>query len=373
MVCNKSEQFIQNVLGGLVSEKVEVHISDIRSFRQCRRKWYWSSRLGKNLEPAIPYAPFFTGKAIHAALEFYYVDNVRPEDTIDKYLDSEQEYLDRLAGLWPLERKKLDDEIHTVRMLIDHYFLWQENDDLSYSDKNLEFIEMERAWEFPIEIPLRSGEKIDAILAGRFDGFCRHMPSNRYFVFETKTARSVESFSHTLATDQQCTLYQYAAERTYDVPVAGTLFNIMSKSEPKYPTLTKTGRMSKNKRISTTWFYYVRALRETLGLSNAEIRKGYGDILAELRKHTTKFFKRLPIERSSHQMDSALEGLLETASEMLDPNTKLYASPSWMNCNFCLFKGPCIAKDMGGNYESLLQHEFNLRTGHESMRQENNE
>jgi len=356
-----------------VSDKVEIHISDIRTFRQCRRKWHWSSRLGRNLEPAIPYAPFFTGKAIHAALEFYYVQGVRPEDTIDKYLENEEGYLEQLDALWPLERKKLDEEIHKVRMLIDHYFLWQKYDDLTYADRNLEFIEMERKWEVPIQIPLRTGETVDAVLAGRFDGYCRHKPTNRYFIFETKTARAVESFAHTLTTDQQCTLYQWAAERTYDVPIAGTLFNIMSKSEPKYPELTKSGRMSKNKRISTTWFYYVRALRETLGLSDAEIRKEYGDVLTHLRSNTNKFFMRIPIERSKHQMDSAIEGLLQTAAEMLDPNTSLYAAPSWMNCNFCLFKGPCITKDMGGNYEVLLEHEFNLRTGHESMRSNNDD
>lgn len=353
-----------------MTEKVEIHISDVRSFRQCRRKWSWSSRLGKNLEPAIPYAPFFTGKAIHAALEFFYEGSTRPEDTIDAYLANEETYLERLDNLWPMERKKLDDEIHKVRYLIDHYFLWQENDTLAYSDRNLEFIEMERGWEVPIEIPV--GEKrVSGILAGRFDGYCRHKPTNRYYVFETKTARSVDSFARTLATDQQCTLYQWAAEKTYDVPITGTLFNIMSKSQPKRPGLTKTGKMSKNKRINTTWFYYVRALREDLGLSDAEIKSQYGEFLTELRKGTGKFFRRHPIERSEIQMDSAVSGLIQTASEMLNPDTPLYAAPSWMNCNFCLFKGPCIAKDMGGNYEELLKHEFNLREGHESMRKDN--
>lgn len=353
-----------------MTEKVEIHISDVRSFRQCRRKWDWSSRLGRNLEPAIPYAPFFTGKAIHAALEFFYEGSTRPEDTIDEYLANEEEYLERLDSLWPMERKKLDDEIHKVRSLIDHYFLWQENDELAYSDKNLEFIEMERKWEVPIDIPV-AGKTVPAILAGRFDGYCRHKPTNRYYVFETKTARSVDSFMHTLATDQQCTLYQWAANREYDVPIAGTIFNIMSKSQPKRPELTKAGRMSKNKRISTSWFYYVRALREDLGLTNAEIEADYGDFLTELKKNTTsKFFRRHPVERNKHQMDAAVSGLIETASEMLNPETKRYAAPSWMNCNFCLFKGPCIAKDMGGNYDQLLEHEFNLREGHESMRKE---
>lgn len=353
-----------------MTEKVEIHISDIRSFRSCRRKWHWSSRLGRNLEPAIPYAPFFTGKAIHAALEFYYVDKVRPEDTIDEYLSTEEEYLARLDNLWPMERKKLDDEIHKVRSLIDHYFLWQENDELAYADRNLEFLEMERKWEVPIDIPV-AGKTVHAILAGRFDGYIRHKPTGRHYVFETKTARSVDSFTHTIATDQQCTLYQWGAGKVYDdVPITGTLFNIMSKSQPKRADITKNGKMSRNKRISTTWFHYVRALREDLGLDDAQIKADYGEFLTVLKQNTGKFFRRHPVERSKHQMEAAVSGLIETASEMLDPDIPLYASPSWMNCNFCLFKGPCIAKDMGGNYNQLLEHEFNLREGHESMRKD---
>ena len=108
-------------------------------------------------------------------------------------------------------------------------------------------------------------------------------------------------------------------------------------------------------------------------MSDEEIGKHYGDILTELKGNTQKFFYRYPITRNRHQMDECVEELLQTASEMVSEDTSLYRSPGWMNCNFCLFRGPCIAKSSGGNYEALLEHEFNLRTGHESMRSDDEE
>jgi hypothetical protein len=324
--------------------------------------------LGRNLEPAIPYPPFFTGKAVHAALEYHYVQKVRPEDTLDTYLANEEEYLERVEKLWPQERSMLDEEIFKVRHVLDHYFLWQENDETTYADQNIEYIEMERKWEVPMDIEV-AGKTVPTLFAGRFDGYCKHVPSGRYFIFEAKTARSVDSFLKTLATDEQGTFYLWAAQRTYEEPVAGVLFNIMSKTLPKYPEVTKTGRVSRNKKQATTWFYYVRALRELIpGITDTEIGDYYGAFLTELREKTSKFFIRYPIYRNKHQLDSCVEGIKQTASEMLNPATHHYASPSWISCNMCLFKGPCIAKDSGGNYEELLKHEYNLRTGHESMR-----
>ena len=352
-----------------MSEVPEIHISDIRTFRQCRRRWAWSSRLGRNLEPAIPYAPFFTGKAVHAALEYFYVQGIRPEDTLDHYLANEEEYLERVGTLWPQERETLDAEIFTVRQLLDHYFLWQENDDTNYSDKNLEYIDMEIKWEIPVTLEV-DGRKMDTIFAGRFDGYCKHKPTGRYFIFETKTARSIDAFTKTLVTDEQSTFYLWASQQFYpDHPTAGVLFNIMSKSLPKWPEVTKTGRMSKNMKQASTWFFYVRALREQFpGITDTQIRDEYGAFLTDLRAKTKNYFLRYPISRSEYQMNMCVEGIKQTAREMLSNETPLYPSPSWMNCNFCLFKGPCIAMNAGGNYEELLQHEFNLRTGHESMR-----
>lgn len=38
--------------------KQAIHISDLKSFIECRRKWDWSSLMRQGLERVAPYAPF---------------------------------------------------------------------------------------------------------------------------------------------------------------------------------------------------------------------------------------------------------------------------------------------------------------------------
>jgi hypothetical protein len=359
-----------------------IHISDVRTFRSCRRKWSWSSPLQGNLEPVVPYLPFFTGKALHAALEYYYRDGIPFEDTVDTYLASEEANMTEITTLWPSEQSALEEQIDLIRDLINHYAMWQRQDKRKYSDSNLEFISLEMPFELPLPIPkgvihptlgIPSNEHGHPTIkvAGRLDGIVRHRITGDYWIWETKTTRSISELTESLANDEQSALYMWAAERVMRVPIKGVLYNMLRKKAPAEPKILQSGAFSQAKNVDTTSYYYLDAIKRAFpDWSNETIIDEYGEILNILLDNDGKFFSRFPLYHSATEVTSTLENIYYTAMEMVNPNLPLYPAPSWLNCNFCFFKSPCLAKNAGSDYTVLLDEEYQVKTHNISLRPE---
>lgn len=344
---------------------MEIHVSDLKSYRACRRKWDWSSRLRKNLEPSMPYEPFFIGKAVHAALEFFYRDDMPFEESLDEYLETEWHSLEKLGELWPLELQALEESIKEIRKMLLHYRMWAASDSKPYADKNLEFLDMEVSFELPFPgLPKHT-------YAGRFDGLVRNTQTGEHWIFETKTSRSPESYIETLANDEQARLYLWAANQILDYPVVGVLYNFLGKRTPRNPKVLKSGMLSKNKRVSTSaaW-YYSAAIAHHPNWTRNQINRQYGDILEKLAAKESRFFLRYPLRVAEAEITNLLKAVRKVAIEMTDPDIPVYPAPHWLACKSCLFRGPCLTMNAGGDYQALLDVEFQLRTGHESMRKE---
>lgn len=348
-----------------------IHISDIRTFRSCRRKWSFASPLKANLEPTVPYLPFFTGKAFHAALEFYYRDGIPFSDTVDKYLEVEKEAME--SDLWDSERDALDEQIEMLRDIIFHYSLWQAQDTRKYSDRNLEFVSLES--EFDIPMPMPNGQDHPTLrLGGRLDGIVKHKETGQMWIWETKTSRSISELTKSLMNDEQLGVYMYAARKALGIPVVGVLYNIVRKKSPTEPKILANGGLSKAKNIDTTSYHYLSCIKnEFPDWSNETIMDEYGDILASLLENDSKYFSRYPVYRSDVELKMLMENIYYTALEMVDPNLPLYPSPSWVSCNFCSFRSPCLAMNAGSDYKVLLDAEYKERTHNISMRPEGEE
>lgn len=346
-----------------------IHISDVRTFRQCRRKWVWSSPTRANLEPIVPYVPFFTGRAVHAALEFYYRDHIPMQETVDKYLASEDVNMEQIGALWPQEKVAFDTQVQLIRDILAHYAHWQLQDNKIYSDRNLEFVALETPFDIPMPtLALNPSRTIR--LEGRFDGLVKHIPTGEYWIWETKTTRSVTELTRSLANDEQCGTYMYAASQMLGVPIVGVLYNIIRKKAPTRPSVISGGGLSKNKNVDTTDFAYKD---EILALypdwTEETMQMMYGDILEKLHENESSFFLRWPVHRSKFEIDQLMQGIYQTAKEMIKPQTAVYPAPSWMNCNFCQFRAPCLAMNSGSDYELLLREEYQNRVAALSMRQ----
>lgn len=345
-----------------------IHISDIRSFRSCRRKWDWSSGMRNNLEPSIPYAPFFVGRAVHYALENYYGPaHVDIWESLEKYLANET----KIAGtMWKQEIDKWDESVTLISELLQHYQLWIQVDTSAYRDDTLEFMDLEVPFNVPMYHPETGLEDENIRLEGRFDGIVLHKPTNTFWIWECKTARSIGELVKSLENDEQAGAYIYAAQQIKDIEIKGVLYNILRKKAPAHPRVLNTGFLSQTKSADLTPFSFAADARKAHPDADwAFIEQYYGSYIYSMSIGNNGFFARYPIQRSQFEVKQLVDNLYWTALEMVDPNTKIYPSPTFIQCNFCPFRAPCLTKNRGGDYEALLEAEYQLRTKAESLRE----
>lgn len=350
--------------------KYEVHISDLRAFKSCRRQWNWSSPLGENLEPDKPYAPFFLGRVVHTALELYYRTGgkVSLYDATDISLTIEREKMESAGTLWDVEEEMLTEQSTLAFGLMEHYDVWVKGKDHNRSpwgDENLEFLDMETVFHVPI-LTEAGNPSSRVSLGGRFDGIVRRRDDGSLWLFESKTTRSIMELQKTLAFDEQAGGYIYAAQLLLGEQVHGVIYNIMRKKIPTHPRALNSGTLSLNKSIDTTIDYYwadVKAHHPDLG--KEELQVMYGDLLQHLFDKGNTFFSRTVIRRTPMEIAELAYNLRVTSLEMVRPTTVLYPAPGWTNCTFCRFTAPCLSMNAGGDYEMVLDAEYRKRTDRE--------
>jgi hypothetical protein len=343
-----------------------IHISDIRAFRSCRRRWDWQSGMRNNLEPAVPYAPFFVGRAVHYCLEMYYSEQIPVWDSLDKYLENEE----KIAGhMWSKEQEQWDESVQLISELLHHYILWTQVDPSDFRDENLDFIDMEIPFNVPMYHP-ETGEESDQIrLEGRFDGIVMHKPTGSFWIWEAKTARSIGELVKSLENDEQAGAYIYAAQSLKDVPIKGILYNIMRKKAPVHPRELQNGFLSTQKGDYTPFSYVADVKKHHPDWTWDMIQQQYGSVFMNTPLGDNGFFLRYPVRRSEYEVKHLMENIYWTAMEMIDPKTVIYPSPNFVQCNFCAFRAPCMAKSRGTDYKALLAAEYQPRVKAESFRE----
>lgn len=365
--------------------KHAIHISDIRAYKSCRRKWGWASPLRANLEPNIPYVPFFLGRGIHYCLEQYYLGwgtetIVPPIGHLDEWAKNELKQMEEATGsLWAGESAQFDEQLELATAMLTHYMVWQKKDTSIWGDEHLEWLDLpggKKALEVEFEVPLygESGHKSSRVfLQGRFDGLVRNVVDNTLWIWETKTTRSIKELGRSLANDEQCGAYIYAAQQLYGEPVAGVLYNILRKKAPAQPEVLKNGMLSKKMSIDTSAEMYIEAIKKQHpGISERLAMQEYGDIVTHLAESDDqRFFARIPVKRTPYEIKQLAHDLHTVALEMVRPSTPVYPAPSWMNCNFCSFKNPCLAYNAGADYQFLLDNEYRKRENATSWRYPN--
>lgn len=364
----------------------EFHISDLRSFKDCRRKRLFSSLMpgcmGK--EPKVPYAPFFTGRAIHWTLEMFYEygGEHHPSDIFHTWLEKELKKIEEMTGsLWPAEKEKIEEQITLIVGMMDHYVMWQKHAHGINDDENLEWIATELEFKIPIaywchecqdfvgllwteDPPPHIHPLIVAYFAGRFDGVVRRRTDDTIWLFETKTTRSIKELQRGLVFDEQAGLYSWAAQQILGKPITGIIYNLLRKKIPTIPGQLKSdGTLSLNKSIDTTLEVYWETVKDTHPTqSHDDLKKRYGDMLLLLEQKGNTFFSRYEVRRSQSEMATLVQYLLATAKEMIATDTVMYPSPaSWGACNWCHFRAPCLVLNAGGDPKIIFDNEYQDR------------
>jgi hypothetical protein len=352
--------------------KYGIHVSDLRTYLTCRRKWDWSSLLRQGLEKKVTYAPFFTGRGIHYCLQQYYETGEHPVVFLPGFIEQELEAMGEAGELWDEEREIIETQTALMSAMLDHYYIWTRGSLQGlWIDDNLNFLALETEFNVPLRAPSgRASSRID--LEGRFDGIVQRKDNGTYWIWEVKTARSISQLVSTLDNDLQAGVYCLAAQELLGIPISGILYNIMRKKAPAQPRVLQNGMLSRAANIDTTPHYYLKAINEHHSEILAEwdeqeqgswITYEYGEILNSLivKQSEKPFFERVAIRRTQRELESLAKQVHYIGLEMVRPSTVIYPNPAWNTCTFCSFKAPCLAMNAGADIEPIMEAEYRPR------------
>jgi hypothetical protein len=295
-----------------------------------------TSKIRQNWEPVQRYLAFDFGTAIHAGLQVYY-------DPATWHLPrKEREEMARIAfeaSFAELQMKikvgdvqiemQFEESIKLGLGMLNYYFTWAPKHD------NFKPVYVEI--EFEVPIPGLEGR---AIYQGRIDlvveVFDDEGNSLGYYIIDHKTAKQ---FGNTLwlNLDDQCSSYAWALRKSLGLDIRGVIYNQLRKEAPHPPKQLKNGGFSVNKQQNTTFEIY----RQTLYDNGIDPRL-YRDMLLFLKHNPKEFCRRTITRFTDRQLAMVEKRIVQEAHEMMNPNVRIYPTPSPMNCNGCRFFTPCL-------------------------------
>lgn len=385
----------------------QIHTSERRAFRACRRRWSWVYQ--DMYGPLTTPEPLEFGVAFHAAMEAFYEPKMWGKDhdtlvnvakmafkvTCDKQL-KQYKKLNENPDVVVLQSYK--DRVELGIGMIDYYCTAMS----PKYDENWKPIRVEVGFEVPIfhptldyqlyckckvcfakwckytgknnwsasssmhqgsstssdwrGLPVTYGGRLDALFEDQF---------GRYWIADWKTTTRVldeDAESSFLQLDDQVASYLWALNHL-GVKCSGFVYVEIKKAVPQAPELLarpyKGRSVSTNKQTLTT---YQLALDTIQKHDYAMWARGeYNDYLNWLKIEGPKFTQRNQIHKNSAEIRSVGEAIAYEALDMInDPN--VYPQPGRFSCNYCMFRQPCLGKNMDEDYVYTLGTLFEKRT-----------
>jgi hypothetical protein len=351
-----------------------VRTSDRITFKQCRRKWAWSSHLKQNLGSKSLAGPLWFGSGVHYGLEDFHGHNYfgSPADAFRAYCIATSKQYQRDL---PNDAQEL---FHLGTALLDYYVEhWLAHpgrpvdetfyfpDPITGDDRP----QVEVNFEIPIPLDLSPrlaalarAQGADCILyRGTIDRVAVDRDGNLWVV-EYKTAKRAEHLH--FETDPQVTVYQWACQQIYDMPIAGVVYLQFVKNEPKIPAPLSTGKISTASNLVTSVPLYRRGLINMYG-SVGNAPQANQDFLSALQtkedERGDRFVQRDVITRNQCQLEAEAQKILLELEDMLNPELALYPNPTRDCSRMCGFLPACVAMDAGADFEGIIEAKFGLR------------
>lgn len=341
-----------------------------QEFKECRRRWDYSSLSRQSIEPNRPAIALWFGTGIHYALEMYYkahIDETDEDfDIVAPWAYWYQSELKRLEEsqtvLWDEQKAELEEMYKLGSSMLQNYAEWSVVADTKIETGFKRVLYTER--EFAVPIPNSAGEPYRFIdgkgqewecwLVGRLDMVVEDF-DGRIWVLDHKTSKD-RLDEEILILDDQMTMYLWAAQQILHKPIEGCYYNVLRKKLPVVPEVLKSGKgLSKSKMIDTTYDVYLQAI-----LDNGFDPADYEDILDHLANKKTGFFERVKVRRNQHEIAMAGRMLLLEAIDMLN-DPFIYPNPT-RDCKWkCDYKDLCLALNRNDDIDYLLKALYRKR------------
>ena len=372
----------------------EVHTSEIKSFRACRRRWNWVFR--ENYYPKITAKPLEFGTAFHKAMETYYDPTTWNDDRVQIGSEAILDFIDTCTsqkekaienrGSQVLEVDEEEDYAERVELgkgMLNYYF----NDVAPLIDKGWKPVSVEQSFAVPVKHPITGAEAIwctcdscwnkyyswlqtsprevnefirtnwiglPVAYEGRIDMLAQD-EHGFYWVYDWKTARSISERQVFLYLDDQVGGYVWAMNKL-NINVKGFVYHEQRKDYPQPPKRNKTIRMGRAFSVSKSEpIEYDSYLATVASEDTAAYESGlYDEFLTYLKEEGVVFWARHKIAKSPGELEEIERNIGLIALDMLQKDLLLYPSPGRFGCDFCAFQTPCIEKNAQSDYQYAL-------------------
>lgn len=401
----------------------EIHTSERKSFRGCRRRWNWIFQ--EYYYPQVTAKPLEFGVAFHNAMEVLYTPETWKMDrrivlntaiqvfveTCEKQLKKYSEnyeptsevledYAERVElGKGMLKyyadqvAPKYDDGWRPIRVEVEFLvpiqnpdtgeYLWcqcarcQRTQREHWDAEGQKFTLRQAAGgRWMIYAP--NGETrtawrgLPVVLAGRIDLLAEDNYGD-YWIVDWKTAarlargdQSGQDRDEFLDLDDQIGSYVMALRRKLGLRVRGFVYVELKKAFPEPPTRNQTIRLGRMYSVNKNQPVDYETYRDTVAEGDPQAYAAglYDDHLKWLQEEGPNFYGRYQIPKTDEELEELERELFLEAQDMVDPNLRIYRNSGRFNCGFCAFRQPCLEKTRQGDYLYMLETLFDKREKH---------
>lgn len=388
----------------------QLHTSERRAFRSCRRRWNWVYR--DMYSPQVQAAPLEFGIAFHKAMEAFYDPRTWGQDNTAMTHVARMTFKRECEAQLEAYKKNFDPDPDAA-VLIEY----KERIELGMNmvkyycgtmspiyDRGWTPVRVEVGFEVPIKNPdnglqlwcncsqcWKRVERAKAKLAsrqlgktefgskiimdpetekwkglpvtygGRLDALFQDK-QGFYWIADWKTTSRLldeDQESSFLQLDDQIASYLWALSE-YGIWCKGFVYVEIKKAFPQPPELLsrkfKGRSYSTNKQALTTY----EMAKDVFSVNDNDAwQMGlYDDYLKFLSgTEGPRFTQRHQVHKNQNEIIAIGDAIAQEAMEMIG-TPRVYPMPGRFSCNWCLFKTPCLGKNMGEDYQYTLDTMF---------------
>lgn len=403
LIINKNKTFLK--LRGNMTELVhEIHTTEMRSFRACRRRWDWSFR--ENLQPNKTAVPLEFGIAFHKAMEKMYDPKTwgAPRTLIAQFAEAaffdecsrqKKAYYDQIGNYLDEDKERdYDSLVRLGRGMI----YWYVQNHLPVADWTV--VAVEQKFQVPVLDPY-TGKQVyckcqicrlkwiharaeglapnaivitakefeewpglPVVYEGRVDAIVRDRFGDHWVLDWKTTSRMMNEDSDVvLELDDQVTGYVWALRQKLGLAIRGFKYVELRKGFPEPPTKLKVVRLGRSFSVSQNQITDVETFIQTVSREDKGAYEAglYAEYINWLKTEGTKFIHVHTVYKSEQQLSMFTYESWEQVMEMTDPELRMYKSPGRFSCGFCAYREPCIDKDQGADYQYGLKTLYQIK------------
>lgn len=357
----------------------EIHVSERRSFRGCRRRWNWAYREG--YVPVKSPKPLEFGVAYHKAMEVMYDPNLwslKPEKIQERITRAYKVFEDtceeqKQLYLAKTESYELDPDVeedYEDRIVLGHGMLKYYGEYVQPKfDTWFKPVTTEVAFEVPIAHPddpdhflhcfnspycgqthSNNEASTDSLVvyAGRIDLLVEDIRYGGYYIWDHKTAASLtrEGADGFLQLDDQIGSYCWALYEGLNLDIRGFIYAESRKDYPQPPKLLKRKMGGRSFSTAATQATSIE-LFEPFVKTHDPIAYGegaYDEYIKHLRSNDAILYhQRFPVVKTREELEEIGKNIALEAADMVDGGLRIYPSVGRYSCSGCAYYQPCIA------------------------------